>query len=76
MLCLASLDLHRYQALLDAEGFEQLAITTRHAITAGSYLQPHADPLDRMLAAQAELERLPLISCDPAMEQLGIEVRW
>lgn len=54
----------------------QLAVTSAHGIKAGSYPQPHADPFDRMLAAQAELEELVLMSCDPAMAQFGIETIW
>lgn len=75
-LGLAELDRQGYQSLLETEGFTPLDITTRHAIRAGSYTQPHADPFDRMLAAQAELEELVLMSCDPAMAQFGIETIW
>lgn len=66
----------RYPALLAADGFTQLPITAEHALVAGSYPQPHRDPFDRMLAAQAEVERLPLASCDAAMAQFGVEVVW
>lgn len=34
------------------------------------------DPFDRMLAARSALEKLPLVSCDPAMAQFGVEVLW
>jgi PIN domain nuclease of toxin-antitoxin system len=34
------------------------------------------DPFDRMLAAQSAPEKLPLVSCDPAMAQFGVEVLW
>jgi hypothetical protein len=33
----------------------------------GSYRQAHRDPFDRLLAAQAELEGLHLVSLDPAL---------
>lgn len=73
---LPELDRQGYESLLETEGFTLLDITTRHAIRAGSYLQPHADPFDRILAAQAEVEKLVLINCDPAMGQFGIETIW
>jgi hypothetical protein len=36
-------------------------------VRAGSYQQAHRDPFDRLLAAQAELEGLQLVSLDPAL---------
>ena len=54
----------------------QVAMTSEHALKAGSWAVIHRDPFDRMLAAQSALEKLALISCDPAMNQFGIEVIW
>ena len=54
----------------------QLAITSEHALKAGSWKVAYRDPFDRVLAAQSELEKLPLISCDPEMNQFGIQVIW
>jgi PIN domain nuclease of toxin-antitoxin system len=54
----------------------QLAITSDHALKAGSWNVAHRDPFDRMLAAQSDLEKLALISCDPAMKQFGIKAVW
>lgn len=53
-----------------------LPIARRHALRAGSYTQPHADPFDRMLAAQADLEELTLVSKDRALRQFGVELLW
>ena len=68
--------LQSYDTLLAADGFTPISITTTHALRAGAYPQPHRDPFDRMLAAQSELEKVALISRDPAMSQFGIEVIW
>jgi len=54
----------------------QLAVTSEHALKAGSWKVAHCDPFDRMLAAQSALERVALLSCDPAMKPFGIEVIW
>lgn len=53
-----------------------LAISHTHALRSGSYPQNLADPFDRMLAAQAELEHLPLVSRDAALRQFHIELVW
>ena len=75
-LGLADSIVQRYPALLVADGFVPLAMTAEHALVAGSYRHPHRDPFDRMLAAQAEVERLTLVSCDPALAQFGVELLW
>ena len=36
----------------------------------------HRDPFDRMLAAQSQLEGLPLVTSDAAFTQFEIEVLW
>jgi len=59
-----------------AEGFDLLAILPEHAIRAGSYQAKHADPFDRILAAQSELEDLPLVTRDPAFAAFPCETRW
>jgi PIN domain nuclease of toxin-antitoxin system len=36
-------------------------------------LQPvHRDPFDRMLAAQARAESMPILSADPQMKRYGV----
>ena len=53
-----------------------LPISNAHALAAGSFSQPHRDPFDRMLAAQAKLEMLPLATQDAAFNAFGIELLW
>jgi PIN domain nuclease of toxin-antitoxin system len=62
--------------LLAAQGFELLPITLRHGLHAGGYAMPHRDPFDRLLAAQAELDRLTLVSLDPALQAFPCRVLW
>jgi PIN domain nuclease of toxin-antitoxin system len=56
--------------------FEELPISVRHAHRAGSYRAKHADPFDRMLAAQSEIEKIPLVSRDAALSAFDIERVW
>jgi PIN domain nuclease of toxin-antitoxin system len=36
----------------------------------------HKDPFDRMLAAQCQVEKLPVLSADPLFDQYGIQRIW
>lgn len=47
-----------------ASGFSPLPIDFAHAAAAGSLPAVHADPFDRMLVAQAAVERMHLVSHD------------
>lgn len=53
-----------------------LSITPAHALAAGALPRHHRDPFDRMLIAQARLERLPLISSDGVFEDYDVETLW
>lgn len=58
------------------EGFAELPLSVAHAQRAGRLGGTHKDPFDRMLAAQAMLENLTLVSNDRAFEQYAIERLW
>ena len=62
--------------LLQADGFQALPIEMAHGLRAGAYKQPHRDPFDRMLAAQAELERLVLLTADPQLSTFPCRTLW
>jgi PIN domain nuclease of toxin-antitoxin system len=59
-----------------AQGYELLAITAHHARLAGFLPGTHRDPFDRMLAAQAQLENIPLVTADPVFTAFGTRVIW
>ena len=63
-------------AHLGEQGFTPLAVELNHALRAGGYSQSHGDPFDRMLAAQAELEGLTLLSNDQALQAFPCDVLW
>ena len=62
--------------LLQADGFEALPISLAHGLRAGAYSQTHRDPLDRMLAAQAELNRWVLLTADPQLSTFPCRTLW
>jgi PIN domain nuclease of toxin-antitoxin system len=59
-----------------SQGFQSLPITLVHAQRAGSLTNSHRDPFDRMLAAQAQLENLPLVTNDPLLKSFDITRIW
>lgn len=58
------------------EGFHLLPIGFDHAARAGLLMREHRDPFDRMLAAQAILEDLIVVTKDPGVRSLGCRVYW
>jgi PIN domain nuclease of toxin-antitoxin system len=65
-----------FQALLARNDFEPLAISLEHGRVAGQLPGAHKDPFDRMLAAQALIEGVPLVTNDPAFTGFGVKVLW
>lgn len=53
-----------FEAHVRAAGFEPLPITFVHAAEVAGLAPHHADPFDRMLVAQARVERLVLVTHD------------
>ena len=62
--------------LAEEDGFKHWPILWHHAERAGGYQVPHADPFDRMLAAQAELDGLTLVTKDAALQAFPVERLW
>jgi PIN domain nuclease of toxin-antitoxin system len=59
-----------------AVGYRLLPITVEHAVRAGQFSGEHKDPFDRMLAAQAIHEDMPLLSNDPQLDVFGVRREW
>jgi PIN domain nuclease of toxin-antitoxin system len=53
-----------------------LAIEVRHAVRAASLPMIHADPFDRVLIAQAQVESLPIVTTDAAITRYDVETIW
>lgn len=68
--------LAKFELALADEGFSLLAISVAHVRSAGSMQAPHRDPFDRLLAAQAIIEDMTLVSSDGKMATLGAPLLW
>jgi PIN domain nuclease of toxin-antitoxin system len=56
-------------------GYEELTITSEHAIAVGLLPPIHRDPFDRLLIAQSMVEAIPLITTDPVVARYPGPVR-
>lgn len=65
-----------FVAYLDRERFETVPVTAEHGIRAGLLPGPHKDPFDRMLIAQAQVENVPIVSNDRALDGYGVRRLW
>ena len=66
----------RPDEVLRRAGMEALPVNIAHAIRSGSYPGKHRDPFDRMLAAQAELEGMVLVTTDKSLAEFPIQTLW
>lgn len=65
-----------FEGLMGAEGFRPLPMSFAHVRAAGLMQAAHRDPFDRLLAAQAEIEGLTLVTADPKVQALGAPWLW
>jgi PIN domain nuclease of toxin-antitoxin system len=65
-----------YRRHLQRLGGIELPITSEHALTAGAFPVEHRDPFDRVLAAQAQIEGVPLLTEDRAFDAFDITRIW
>lgn len=72
----AFMDDDMYNSFLLHLNATELEISSRHARLAGQFGAAHKDPFDRLLAAQAMLEGIPIISKDPILESFGVTRIW
>ncbi|MYB03311.1 MAG: type II toxin-antitoxin system VapC family toxin [Acidimicrobiaceae bacterium] len=66
----------RFAELAMAADLLHLPLTHHHGLRAGTYPNEHRDPFDRILAAQAELGSLTLVTRDEAFKDFPVQVLW
>jgi PIN domain nuclease of toxin-antitoxin system len=62
--------------VLRENGILPLEVTHAHALALGDLPPHHHDPFDRLLVAQAQLERLAVVSADGIFAAYGVERVW
>src|SRR5258708_7469553 len=62
--------------LLITAGIHSLMITHVHALAVADLPRHHTDPFDRMLVAQAQLERMILLTSDKEILKYDITAMW
>ncbi len=70
------MDEQLYAEFAQRLGVQELPIRIPHARLAGQFNLDHKDPFDRLLAAQALLEGVPLVSKDAALDLFPITRVW
>ncbi len=61
---------------LRAQGMSELPVSLAHAREAGSLPLVHRDPFDRMLIAQARIERVQIVSNEQLFDAYGVSRLW
>ena len=61
---------------IEKEGFIELPISVKHALLAGSLYSAHKDPFDRLLIAQAQVEKVPIVSNEKVFDGFAIHRVW
>lgn len=61
---------------IDGNNFKVLPIEPRHTELLTTLPLHHRDPFDRLLAAQALVENILLVSCDPILDAYGVQRLW
>lgn len=57
-------------------GAKSLKINAAHAIQVGTLPLHHRDPFDRMLIAQAQVEKMTIVSADSTFKQYEVPLFW
>ena len=65
-----------WTSTVQQEKWRLLPVTPDHAAYAGAHPSPHGDPFDRLLAAQAKIEGLTLVTADPAFASFASSTVW
>lgn len=65
-----------FPGVLQANGFQLIASAVGHYRALIPLPRHHGDPFDRLIIAQAQVEGLTVISCDPNFPAYGVPVLW
>ena len=68
--------LPRLMARADEDGLQRVGIEPAHSHAISRLPLHHRDPFDRLLAAQALVEKLTIVSADPSFDAYGVTRLW
>ncbi len=68
-------DVKRWRRGLIDNGYQELPVTSQHAVAVGELPAVHRDPFDRMLLAQANVEGILLLTSDVLLARYQGPVR-
>jgi len=63
-----------FSQVLKRQGFSELPISLRHADEVASLAPVHKDPFERLLVAQARVEKMTIITRDSFIADYGIDI--
>jgi len=59
---------------IESNGFAELPISVAHAVASATLPRHHADPFDRLLVAQARLEKMTLVTGDRELARYEVDI--
>ncbi len=65
-----------FVAQVEGRGFTLLPLAAEHGQLGGNLPIPHRDPFDRMIIAQAQIERMTLVSNEKRFDAFGVLRLW
>jgi PIN domain nuclease of toxin-antitoxin system len=65
-----------FLSIMDRAGYTLIPIDAATALRAGRLAAAHGDPFDRMIAAQALANDIPVLSADGKLDVFGIRRIW
>lgn len=65
-----------YLDVMGDAGYTLLDLDTESALRAGRLVAEHRDPFDRVIAAQALDQDIPVLSSDSQLDQFGVRRIW
>lgn len=65
-----------FVAQVEARGLTTLDLNAQHGERAGNLAIPHKDPFDRLLIAQAQIEKMTMVSNEKRFDTFGVLRLW
>jgi PIN domain nuclease of toxin-antitoxin system len=65
-----------FPGVLNANGFAMLTPKLEHYRALIDLPRHHGDPFDRLIIAQAKVDGMAVVTCDPNFPQYGVTIVW